>query len=246
MAARIPPAATSPKSTVNRPWNSAMATGIVFAWAEDVKINAYRNSSHARRNPKRAVARSPERASGSVTRNSAPRRLAPSILAASSRSRGMVRKCPLRIHRTNGVMNEQYTTINPILVSRRWSRTIVRYSGIRMAIGGSMYVDRKNRSDVRRKRKSIRANAYAPKIPTAIEMATELDAMIALLIIPERKSAAASFVPAWKMLVYRSNEMWDGIHLSGRASRSTGDATLEIRSQANGARTMTAVRTAAA
>src|SRR6266511_1435802 len=35
MAARIPPAATSPKSTVNRPWNSAMATGIVFPREEE-------------------------------------------------------------------------------------------------------------------------------------------------------------------------------------------------------------------
>jgi hypothetical protein len=34
-------------------------------------------------------------------------RLQPSIRAASSRSRGMLRKYPLMIHNTNGVMKEQ-------------------------------------------------------------------------------------------------------------------------------------------
>ncbi len=44
----------------------------------------------------------------------------------------------------------------------------------------------------------------------------------------------------------RSNVMCSGIHCSGRASRSTGAATLEIRSQANGARTTTRAMTIAA
>jgi hypothetical protein len=42
------------------------------------------------------------------------------------------------IHSVNGVINEQYTTIRPMRVSRRWSWTMVRYRGTMIAIGGSM------------------------------------------------------------------------------------------------------------
>ena len=40
IAARMPPAAWRPKSVVNRPVNSAIATGIVFAAFVEVKISA--------------------------------------------------------------------------------------------------------------------------------------------------------------------------------------------------------------
>jgi hypothetical protein len=79
-----------------------------------------------------------------------------------------------------------------------------------------------------------------------MEIATALEAMMALFTMPARKFAAASFVLGWKMLAYLANETWLGIHLSGRARRSTGEARLEINSHANGARTITAVRAAAA
>jgi hypothetical protein len=72
--------------------NSAIATGIVFAAVVEVKISAYRNSSHAMRKANSIVDSRPGRASGRTTRNSAPMRVQPSIRAASSSSRGMVWK----------------------------------------------------------------------------------------------------------------------------------------------------------
>jgi hypothetical protein len=64
------------------------------------------NSLNASEKVKMTTVRIPGSEMGRTTRQSAPRREAPSMRAASSRSPGIVLKKPIKSHVANGTVNE--------------------------------------------------------------------------------------------------------------------------------------------
>jgi len=71
-----------------------MPTGSVRIDALALSDSASRNSSQALTNARMPAVNTPGAASGTTTRHSAPSRVQPSIIAAFSRSRGMLWKNP--------------------------------------------------------------------------------------------------------------------------------------------------------
>src|SRR3954462_7777262 len=92
-----------------------------------VSTSAHTYEFQAIRKVKSATATSPGRASGRMMRQKVCRYDAPSIIAASSMSRGIERKNPISIHTENGSANDEYARIR------------------------AKYVLSKPRSDIRRK-----------------------------------------------------------------------------------------------
>src|SRR5712664_1937622 len=90
--ASTPPAFISVGDVVVSVTNPAMMIGIVLEFSEDVNNRAYRNSPHDDMNANIAHAISPGLATGKKTRTIMLIQLHRSTRAASSRSRGMVRK----------------------------------------------------------------------------------------------------------------------------------------------------------
>ena len=119
-----------------------MATGSVVDAAVCVRINANRNSFQATIRQNTTVAASPGFATGSTTRTSTPIRESPSIMAASSSSRGISRKKPCIIQTTKGKLKAVYTMISPSRELSRPAPRSIRNSGTMVTIGGSMRVDR--------------------------------------------------------------------------------------------------------
>jgi len=77
---------------VYSPWYMAMPTGAVRMAALALSDRASKNSSQAFTKAKMPAVNTPGAASGNTTCHSAPRREQPSIMAAFSRSRGMLWK----------------------------------------------------------------------------------------------------------------------------------------------------------
>ncbi len=69
-----------------------------------MKVSASMNSFHAAMNDSAAVATSPGAAIGRITRNIAPTRVAPSVIAACSSSSGMVTMKPRMIQIASGTV----------------------------------------------------------------------------------------------------------------------------------------------
>src|SRR5262249_2675041 len=96
-----------------RPWTSHCPTrnrrpaDSVRISVCDVNVIANSSSLHDDTNAKIAVAATPGAASGSTTRQSAPKRPQPSISADSSSSRGIDSKYPTSIPTVSGTVNEQ-------------------------------------------------------------------------------------------------------------------------------------------
>src|SRR5659263_218826 len=90
-------------NTSDRMRSLTVPTGIVFMVPEDMKISAYRNSFHDRVKENIPAERMPGMASGMTMDHMARRRLAPSIMAHSSSSRGIVRKYPMSNQDANGI-----------------------------------------------------------------------------------------------------------------------------------------------
>src|SRR5215207_9903900 len=84
----------------------ASATGSVFE-LRPVNTRAKRNSFQERTKAKTPAASIPGSESGTMMRQKAPRRPLPSTNAASSNSRGIPWKKPIRIQTTNGRLNER-------------------------------------------------------------------------------------------------------------------------------------------
>lgn len=84
------------------PTNRARATGRVASSGVLTSTSAKKNSFQAEMKENSAVATMPGASSGKTTRRSTWSRVAPSTLAASSSSRGMLRTNPWSIHSANG------------------------------------------------------------------------------------------------------------------------------------------------
>src|SRR5438034_11393974 len=85
----------------------AMPTDSTYIDESVVSTNAHTYEFHAMRNVNSATATRPGRASGMITRQNACWYDAPSIIAASSMSRGIERKKPISIHTENGSANDE-------------------------------------------------------------------------------------------------------------------------------------------
>ncbi len=90
-----------------------MTTGKVLA-STPLRISANRNSFQETRKAKMAATTSPGAAIGITIRINTPRREQPSIIAASSTSRGTSTKNPIRSQIENGSANETYATSKPV------------------------------------------------------------------------------------------------------------------------------------
>src|SRR2546430_6104457 len=85
-----------------------------------MNVNAYTNSFTTSEKEKITTVKMPGTEMGKTMRTSVPRRDAPSIRAASSSSRGIVLKNPIRSHVANGTVNEGYTRTSDQIEPRRW------------------------------------------------------------------------------------------------------------------------------
>src|ERR1700684_3980928 len=92
ISASTPAAIICPKSTENFDTKDNSPTGKVLAWDEEFNIHANSNSLQAAVKTKPPVAAMPGSVRGRMMRRKAPKRVAPSIMAASSRSLGMASK----------------------------------------------------------------------------------------------------------------------------------------------------------
>ncbi|MNY56476.1 hypothetical protein D3C86_1925580 [compost metagenome] len=92
MSASTPAAIICPKSTENFETKVNSPTGNVALWLPEISISANSNSLHAAVKTKPSVAAMPGNVSGRMIWRNAVKRLAPSIIAASSRSFGIPSK----------------------------------------------------------------------------------------------------------------------------------------------------------
>ena len=90
----MPPAASAPQGSWNSPTINCNPTGQVREPEDVVSISAKRYSFHAEILMNTAQAQSPPFTSGRTTRTIAPRRVQPSMRAASSSSLGTASKYP--------------------------------------------------------------------------------------------------------------------------------------------------------
>ncbi len=97
----------------------AMPTDSTYIDESVVSTSAHTYEFHAMRKVNSATATSPGRASGRITCQNACMYDAPSIIAASSMSRGIERKKPISIHTENGSANDEYARISARYVLRR-------------------------------------------------------------------------------------------------------------------------------
>src|SRR6478672_2857775 len=95
------------------------------------------NSFTQSENVKMTTVRIPGTEIGSTIRRSAVKREQPSIIAASSSSRGIVLKNPIISQVANGTVNDGYTTISDHRESCRPSFEITRESGRKSSVGGT-------------------------------------------------------------------------------------------------------------
>ncbi len=100
------------------------------------------NSFHALMKANSAVTASAGLTAGSATFQKASARVAPSTIAASSRSIGTVSKAPRIWKMANGTALEAYTKTRPARESRRCSASSRRYSGTALATAGNICVAR--------------------------------------------------------------------------------------------------------
>ena len=94
---------------------------------------------------------------GTSTRNRAPKREHPSIIAASSRASGTFSKNPRSMTVENGMQTAMYTRIRPGFVSTRPRSVIIEYSGPSAMNAGIIWVSRNATSTVPLPRNSNRA-----------------------------------------------------------------------------------------
>src|SRR5437667_6641222 len=112
-----------------------------------MNVNAYTNSFTTSENEKITTVKMPGTEIGKTTRTSVPSREAPSMRAASSSSRGMVLKNPIKSHVANGTVKEGYTRTSDQIEPRRWkckrrlvclsSCVITLNSGRKRSVGGT-------------------------------------------------------------------------------------------------------------
>src|SRR5881275_895439 len=95
------------------------------------------NSLTQRENVKMTTVRIPGTEIGSTMRRSAAKREQPSIIAASSSSRGIVLKNPIISHVANGIVKDGYTRTSDQSESCRPSLEITRESGRNSSVGGT-------------------------------------------------------------------------------------------------------------
>src|SRR6266516_6365368 len=115
-----------------------------------MNVNAYTNSFTTSENEKMTTVRMPGSEIGKTMRTTVPSRDAPSIRAASSSSRGMVLKNPIKSHVAKGTVNDGYTRKSDQIEPRRWkckrwivclsSWVITENSGRNSSVGGTRYV----------------------------------------------------------------------------------------------------------
>src|SRR3954447_21542025 len=97
---------------------------------------------------------------GTTTRTNAPRRLQPSIIAASSTSLGIALKKPSMSHEEKGTVKEGYTSTNDHNESSKCKLTTTRDKGMNSSVGGTRYVRKMPMPSFSPHRPVRRANAY--------------------------------------------------------------------------------------
>lgn len=124
--------------------NSAMATGIVFAlvW---VSRKANKNSLHENITQNIDTAVKPGLNNGNNNLQKALNLVSPSIIPASSISKGRERINSLIIQTTKGRLNVVWAMISPMRVSSSSKRFMIKNMGITAAKGGSILIIRINR-----------------------------------------------------------------------------------------------------
>jgi hypothetical protein len=115
-------------------------TVMTFGSTGDANTTASRYSCIDRVKAKTAVVAIPGRLGGSTIRTKPPASPQPSSQAASSSSRGTVRKTPLRSHVQNGIVNVGYRMTSAHHVSLSPSRATTGTRGRKRTIGGTSYV----------------------------------------------------------------------------------------------------------
>src|SRR5436309_15448446 len=121
--------------------------------------------------------RIPGTASGKLMRIMAWSRLAPSIRAQSSISRGMVLKYPISSQVQNGIRNVGYVRISAHGVSPSRKVRMMFASGMKRRVGGTRYVTKIEVPTVPAMGKRSRASAYPARSPQKSEIAVEATAM---------------------------------------------------------------------
>ena len=106
-SAMVPAADISFQMTSNCVTSPCTPTGNVCAFGVLVRMRANKNSLHENVKTMTAAANSPGQASGRSTRRKAVQRLAPSVKAASSSSRGISERNPFSIHIVNGRLKSE-------------------------------------------------------------------------------------------------------------------------------------------
>src|SRR4026209_3029814 len=104
-----------------------------------MNVNAYTNSFTTSENEKITTVRMPGIEIGKTTRVSVFSREAPSTRAASSSSKGMVLKNPIRSHVAKGTVNEGYTSTSDQIESVRCACLMTAKNGMKRSVGGMRY-----------------------------------------------------------------------------------------------------------
>src|SRR5579859_5961265 len=145
-----------------------------------MKTRAYKNSFHDSVNEKSATTATAGSEMGIVTRRSAPRRVQPSIRAASSSSAGMLLKYPTSSHVQNGTVKLRYTSIRLWILFARSSVDTIVNIGMKSSEDGTRYARIRLRATRLRPRKVRRAIAYPPSAPKMTDSTVVNDATTAL------------------------------------------------------------------
>src|SRR6185437_730992 len=162
------------------PWNDARPSCTVL-WSVDViTISGHRKSFHVHRNVTIPRVASAGSESGSTIRKSTPRRVQPSIRAASSRSTGSVRKNWRKRKMPNGVT--RFGAIRPPSESTRPRCCTIRKVGIMITWNGTIRVARSAMKSTSRPKKRSRANAYPARLQKSRLLATAVPVTIRLFV----------------------------------------------------------------
>src|SRR5258705_13474049 len=114
----------------------ASPTGTVLFSGEDMKTRAYRYSFQESVKQKMNAETRPGTLSGRMTWKRMRRRLAPSTIAASSSSRGMLLRYPTSSQVQNGTRKVEYTGTSAQSWSNQPSLSMTSASGMKKMAGG--------------------------------------------------------------------------------------------------------------
>ena len=105
-----------------------------------VRMSAYRKSFHEKMKQKIPATNTPGMVTGSTMSRMTRRRVAPSVIAASSISTGMVSMNPFSIQIAKGNTIDRLIHTIPVQVSSRWSCRNIRKNGSTTTMGGTNWV----------------------------------------------------------------------------------------------------------